>query len=285
MSGSLLSAALGSQVGGPLPFGVTWVPAATAREFVGDEGSGDPAHDVAAAAVRLGARFAFVPAGEPWAARCAGALRAAGLAVAWAVPGPLGTVAAERGWAAVIRASAASPDDLAAPLSRALHDAAVLVRAGARAGASFAVVADDLAAGEGWLVSPDFALSAVVPCLTHLAGEAHAVGLPCVFHSDGDVRVLYGALKGSGFEGVHIAPGGRRGPAEAAEAAADAGLLAFGGIRSAGLGGAGGEVAKDLLELRARGRLVACDDGGITEPAQLLALAQVFTTMTSRETV
>ncbi len=60
-------------------------------------------------------------------------------------------------------------------------------------------------ASSGPLLSPDFALDALVPCYHAIAAEVVGGGAHAAFHSDGDIRVLMPALARAGFSAVHLA--------------------------------------------------------------------------------
>lgn len=283
MSGRDAVAMLRGQVAERCLAAMSWAPADALRALVRGVDADDPARALAGVATELDLDLVFVPAQAAWAADAVDALASRGIASAWAVPGPFGRVAQLRGWAETLKASAAEPGALASQLAEALHDALVDLRSGVGLGADVLVVADDLAASHGWLVSPDFALDAVVPCFHRLAAEADAAGLPSVLHSDGDVRAIFTALHDGGFSAVH--PGGLDDAAirEMLSAARNAGLVVLGGLTARALIGEGargpgrraGELARD-------GSLIICDDGGMSRPEELAAYAVAV--QTARET-
>lgn len=242
--------------------GLTWMPPSVVAEWLG-AGSLAPAEALAGLAARVKPDFCFVPADEPWATEAAALVSREGVAVGWAVPGPLGIVAERLGWTTLIRQTAAAPESLVGPLAEALHESAELARRGVREGASFLVVADDLASSAGWLVSPDFALSAIAPCFAHIVGEAG--DHPACFHSDGDVRALFTALAASGFDAVHAASGVSA--VAIAAAAVERGMDTFGGLVPDG-GDAGSASCGDSPSRGGSIRFV-CDGGGISSPAEL----------------
>lgn len=258
---------------------MSWIPPGAAHAYLGTARAADPAEDLADLAVALRVDLAFVPAGEPWSPVCARALRREGVAVGWAVPGPLGLVAEALGLVEVLKLSVGEPGSLAVPLADALHRTSEFVRVGAAAGADVIVCADDLAADSGWLVSPDFALSALVPCIAHVASEARRLGMPTVQHSDGDIRAVFGALRDAGVAGIHVGSlsAGAFPSIMGAAKATDLGVLGGLAVRdlcaddrvSAGVRG----LVAGLVSLAADGDLLVCDDGGITTAGQLGCLA------------
>lgn len=260
-------------------YALTWV---TAGALFADTTTDDPvpgsiriAERLSDVAVDLGLDAVLVPADAPWGVAAARALRDHDIAVLWAIEGVFGRAARRHGWTEAIASSAARPSSLAFTLAEVLHDAAQEVREGLAAEVEAIVVADDLASDAGWLVAPDYALEALVPCYRQLA--AAAAPLPVVFHSDGDVRALYGAIAGAGYSAVHIAGGGARMTEAAFRAARAAQLVPMGGIDSTLLAtgdpaGAGSFAAR----MSEGGPAVVCDDGGITTAAQLAAYADAI---------
>lgn len=255
--------------------GITYVPPQALEAIYWGKASG-PAEALASLAQELDLDLAFVPAVEPWADEAAGRLHDAGIAVAWAVSGVLGRVAHVEGWPEVLRQSAGDPSALAHPLATALHDALVELRTGTTRRADFVVVADDLAAERGWLVSPDFALDALVPCYRSMAQEASGAGVPAIFHSDGDIRTLLPALAKAKFAAVH--PGGLGGESLAtfARAATSAGLVTLGGLPARELRAGAKRLAQGAAQLAEDTRLLITDDGGIASPEELAAFVSAM---------
>jgi hypothetical protein len=237
--------------------GVSWLPAHAESTFV------------EATAVD----FAFVHADMTGARDAVAQLQARDVAAVWAVAGPLGRLAGELGWVEVIRSSAGEPGSLAAPLAEALHAALESARAGLSTGADVVLVADDLAGSAGPLVSPDFALDALMPCYATIAHQVLADGVPAAFHSDGDVRPVLPALGRAGFSAVHA--GGLADEPLLAEvrAARASGLQVIGGITSAWLADDPVERGTHAGQLARKHGLIVCDDGGLTTPDELAAYA------------
>jgi hypothetical protein len=255
-----------------IPVGVTWIPSDVLLAPFGDSVSG-PAEALAALVTELDLDFAFVPAEEEWALEACELLRDAGRIGVWAVPGPFGRVANERGWARTLADSAVNPERLAGPLAIALHEALDEVRAGLSGAAGMVVVADELASQTGPLVPPDYALDALVPCYAAMAATATKTGLSAAFHSDGDVRALFGALSRSGFTSVHV--GGLTSadvPAQA-DAARRNGLVLMGGLPVSELSVNVHEVARSAQRFAATGGFIVTDDGGIASSVELSTFA------------
>lgn len=263
-------------------YALTWVPSEALRVLTWQERDADPAETLAAVALALHLDAVVVPAAAPWAQAAVAQLLAADVAALWAVDGVLGRAAKGVGWSEALRLSAASPGTLAATMAESLHDALDETRAGVAAGASGLLLADELASDAGWLVSPDFALEALVPCYRQLAAASE---WPSVFHSDGDVRALYPALAHAGFSGVHVALGDARQTAAAFQAARAVGLVPMGGISTRALFGDGARATgSSAAQLAAGGPAVVCDDGGMTSAEELAAYSSALDAARRSET-
>ena len=250
------AAAVAALRGGNAGFvaGISWVTPG----FLGD-------------AVRsFGLDFGFVPADPRDAENRIAKLHALDAAAIWAVPGVLGRAAESIGWMEVLRLSAAEPGALAVTLAEALHDALDLTRTGIAAGADCVLVADDLAGANGALVSPDFALDALLPCYRSIAAEVIGDRV-AAFHSDGDVRVLMPSLAAAGFSAVHVAGMGGAGVTASVRAARAAGLVAIGGVVAAGIGDDPVSAGDFAGRLACEEGVLVCDDGGLVTPEDLAA--------------
>lgn len=252
---------------------LTWVPAAALRALTFESGIERLGEALEAVATAFGVDMVFVPGEEPWAEEAVARLLDADIAAVWAVSGVVGRAGERLGWVEALRLSAADPAALAYVLDDALHHALVDVRAGVGAGAHAIVVADDLAGADGWLVSPDYALEALVPCYHQIASEVRAAGLPAIFHSDGDVRALYPAIARAGFSAVHVGGHGRLGVASVIAAARAAALVPIGGIEAAGLFAHGARhTGASAAALAVGGSIIISDDGGVTTAEDAAAL-------------
>ncbi len=248
-------------------FGVTWVPHET----------GDDARMLARRAAALGVDFLFVDADLPWATDLCAALHESDVVAVWSVTGVVGRLARQRGWSEVMRATASAPATLAEPLAQALSAALDSVRTGGAVGVGAMVVADDLSSSAGWLIPPDFALDAVVPCYRTLAGGIMRAGAVPLFHSDGSVAALYRSLADAGFSAVHL--GGIRAEVlhQAASAVRASGMVPVGGIEVASLGlESTGDAAQRLVTLAGDGAIALCDDGGMTSAREFLLVGQIL---------
>lgn len=262
---------------GELLVGLSFVPLAAIEGL--RWGSRHAPFKLAAACENMRADFAFVPAAEVWADEAVGRIGEAGAAALWVVDGPLSRVARREGWSSTLRLSAADPMALVRAMDREMDAAREQVRRGMRLEAAALVIAEDLAGAQGPLVSPDYALEEVLPLAARLAEEAALAAVPAVFHSDGDTRALFAALRRAGFSAVH--PGGLDDAQIDAylDAARALDLRVLGGIPGASLraGAASAVAAGTNAALRAqRGGLLLADDGGITTSEELAALVEAF---------
>lgn len=272
MSRASAVAALSGEVSG-LVSGISWVPEASLDALVAGTGARGPAESLEAVARALELDFAFVPAQESWAIDAVDALHAADAAVVWAVPGVLGRLAEKLGWAETIKASVAEPGLLAGPIAQALHEVTEAARAGLSAGVDVLLVADELAGATGPLVSPDFALDALVPSYEHVAAEAAVNGVPAALHSDGDIRVLMPALRRAGLSAVHLGGLGADALEASLVAARFAQLTVVGGIEVATLLEGARHAGERAARWASAGGFVLCDDGGFTRPEEVAAYA------------
>jgi uroporphyrinogen decarboxylase len=234
-----------------------------------------PVPDLVEAATVLAASFVFVPAEAEWAESAVAALADTGIAPMWALSGPLWPVIEQRGALDGLRATLTHPDEVGAELDARLGPLLAQLERGAEAGARAIVLAEDLAGTAGPLVAPDFAITELLPRYTRVVDEARAMGLPAVFHSDGDIRPLLPAVARAGFAAVHAGGGlDRDGFDRLFWAAREAGLAVIGGLLTGELGNpARAEALGSMIGVLARaGGLLVADDGGITTPLEMSAL-------------
>ena len=253
--------------------GLAWLPVAVLAELAEPAAHESPAAALASVAGAAGADFAFVPADAAWALEAVERLREADIATIWSVSGVLGRVGLELGWSEALRLSAAEPGQLAIALAEALNDALIEARVGLAAGADAILVADDLAGATGPLLSPDFALDALVPCYHHIALAVTAAEVPAIFHSDGDVRILMPALKRAGFSAIHLA-GLSEEHWNVSYAAARAERLAVvGGIEAMSVARGVRHAGEHAGRIALADGLLVCDDGGVTSADEVVAIA------------
>lgn len=259
--------------GSPFPFGLTFVPADALTPVSG--ATEDPLDALTEACRVLGASFAFVEADAPYADEAIPALTDAGVAPMCAISGPLWPVIERRGVLDGLRATLTHPGDIGLELDEGL-DAIVRVAAHcAGVGARAIVIAEDLAGTEGPLVAPDFAIAELLPRYDRIVRTARVLGVPAIFHSDGDIRSLLPAIHRAGFIAVHAGGGlDLDGFERLFWAARDEGIAVIGGLLTAELGNAArAERLGSSIGVMAQARgLFVADDGGITTPAEVADL-------------
>lgn len=253
--------------------GISWLPADALAALVFGSGAEGPVESLETLVRALDLDFAFVPAQEEWAAGAVSALHDAGAAAVWAVPGVFGRLAERLGWTEALRLTASEPGALAGPLAETLHDALVSVREGVAAQADVLLVADELSGASGPLVSPDFALDALVPCYQRMSAEAVGAEIPAAFHSDGDIRALMPSLVRAHFSAVHLGGLGPDAFAASLSAARGVGLAVAGGIEAATLLEGARHAGERVGRAAASGGLIVCDDGGLTRAEEVAAYA------------
>lgn len=257
--------------------GITFIAGEAVRALRWGRSDDEPV--VTTVCSRLAPDFAFVESRALDARAACRSVVECGTVPFWVVDGPLGAVAGTRGWSETLMQTIASPDELRPALDTAVEAAISSIRDGVACGAGAVVVADDLAGAHGPLVSPDFALAELMPRLGRIAAAAAAQGLPAVWHSDGDTRVLVEAAAREGFAGLH--PGGL-GPEPFRQLfgrARRAGLVVLGGIHGWALraGTVSAVRAATSAALVARsGGLLVCDDGGVSTGEELGALVSAL---------
>jgi len=260
--------------GTPFAFGLTFVAPDALQDLA--SGATSPPETLVAACTALDAAFAFVPGWEPWAPDAVTALRAAGVAVFWAVEGPLWPVLEGRGLQEGLRATLTQPDDIALEMRDGVERVIADVHRGLVLGVSAILIAEDLAGSVGPLVAPDFAIDVLVPMLAQVVGIADGYGSPTLLHSDGQIRWLLPSVKRAGFAGVHAGGGLSFDGFDRLFWAAHAlELGVVGGLQTAELlsGSTRAEVLGSRVGLLARaGGLLVADDGGITTPGEVQAL-------------
>ena len=255
--------------GSPFPFGLTFVPQDVLAPLSGT--TDDPVAALTEACRVLGASFAFVPADAPSADAVIDALASTGVAPMRAISGPLWPVIERRGVLDGLRATLTHPGDIGAELDQGL-DAIVREAAhGVGAGARAIVLAEDLAGVDGPLVAPDFAIAELLPRYDRIVRTARALGVPAIFHSDGDIRPLLPAIHRAGFVAVHAGGGlGLTGFERLFWAARDEGIAVIGGLLTSELGNAArAEMLGSSIGVLAKaGGLFVADDGGLTTVAE-----------------
>jgi hypothetical protein len=263
--------------------GATWLPESLLAQLA--PALPGPARRLARVACDAGLDFAFVPAEAPWAIDAARCLADEGLAIVWAVPGPLWPVLSRRGTARAIATTSRDPDALADAMREELERVQSDVETGLALDVAAVVIAEDLASHQGFLVAPDFAIMHAVPALARAASTIVDAGKAAVFHSDGDVRPVLDAVLETGFTALHTgAVDPDRGVLLASEAIRR-GLTLVGGLPGVLLERGGAPAARAAAELVAAERAgvrVVADDGGLVTAAGFRTLARLATFVRGR---
>lgn len=261
----------------PFPFGLTFVPTGALGPIAGH--LSDPAETLERACDALRASFAFVPAEAPWAEAASADLAGTGVAPMWAISGPLWPIIDSRGTLAGLRETLTRPEEIGAELDSRLDLLLREVGRGARHDARAIVLAEDLAGTDGPLVAPDFAIAELFPRYERIVRSARSLGLPSVFHSDGDIRTLLPAVARAGFVAVHAGGGlDFDGFERLFWAARSAGLAVIGGLLTSELRNAARAetIGSAIGVLAHAGGLFVADDGGITTPAEAANLVSAL---------
>jgi len=251
---------------------LTWVPVSALRALTFNTGVEHEAEALEAVASALGVDLVFVPVQEPWIAEAFSLLATEGKGRGCIVDGVLGRLAEKIGWSELLRSSASTPGSLAIGLDACLHDALEALRDGLSASAEVVMIADELAGAAGWIVSPDFAFDALVPCYRRLVQECAGSAAATIFHSDGDVRALMPGLRRAGFDGMHFGSPGAASLDALFSAARSAGLTPMGGIEARALMRDGGRLVGEVAaQVAFGGPAIVCDDGGMTTAEDVAA--------------
>jgi len=233
-----------------------------------------PAAALARACADLQLDFAFVPSWEPWALDAIDALRIAGVAALWVVPGVWWPTLESLGVEKALRQSVREPEALAAEMELLVPAAMSAASQGLEAGAGALVVADDLAGDAGPFVAPAFLAREVFPRLERIATIAARCGSPALLHCDGDARPFLPLVHAAGFAAIHGDCGGAERVDEALAAARRERVVLVGGLPTSALtdparGMLAGSIAATLAE---GGGLLIADDGGLSASDQVEAL-------------
>ncbi|MDO8847471.1 MAG: uroporphyrinogen decarboxylase family protein [Coriobacteriia bacterium] len=259
--------------GTPFPFGLSFIPTAALAPVA--RTTSDAAVALVEACISLDASFAFVPADAPWADAAMEAFAEADLAPLWAMSGPLWQVIESRGAMDGLRATLTHPEEIGGELDAGLDALVREAARGVRLGARAVVLAEDLAGTSGPLVAPDFAIAELLPRYERIVRTAHALGVPAIFHSDGDIRPLLPAIGRAGFVAVHAGGGlGLDGLERLFWAAREEGIAMVGGLLTSELGNAARAEAlgSSIGILAHTGGLLVADDGGITTAEEVANL-------------
>jgi uroporphyrinogen decarboxylase len=124
------------------------------------------------------------------------------------VDGPFSAAARAWGWESAL-VSLSRPDaSVQRFMAESVVEQAELVEQLAARGADGIVVGDDIAYRRGPYIKPEFLRKSYFPYLTILVEAAQAVGLPAIFHSDGNLWGMLDDLLATGINGIQgLEPG------------------------------------------------------------------------------
>ena len=192
--------------GTPRPIaGVSWLP----ERLLAELASALPTSDRRLARVvsDAGLDFAFVPADADWSDSAARLLNDEGVAVVWAVAGPLWPAIEAHGLGRAMTLIARRPETLSEELAGQLDRVQRDVERGLMVDAAAFVLAEELASDRGPLVPPDYAITQAIPSLRGAVALICDAGRAAVFHSDGDTRALLDSMLYTGFTALHVGGG------------------------------------------------------------------------------
>ncbi len=118
------------------------------------------------------------------------------------VDGPFSVAARAWGWEQTLMRFTRGDPELPAFLADAVIELGELLKGVADAGADGIIIGDDIAYRRGPYVKPDHLRRDYIPYLTLMALAAQDLGLPAVFHSDGNLWPIWEALVGTPIAGV-----------------------------------------------------------------------------------
>ncbi|MDY0088673.1 MAG: hypothetical protein RBS78_09035 [Coriobacteriia bacterium] len=265
--------ALAGGDGTDVVLGVTFMPEAAVRALAWGTPPRHPA--VMLACSRLEPDFVFVNSWETDTAATCRAVAECGTVPFWVVRGPLDSAACEKGWSETLAATVRDPVGLCEAFDAAVEEACASVTSAQKCGAGALVVADDLAGAAGPLVPVDFVVGEIMPRVGRIVRSAAAVGLPVIWHSDGDISSLLEAAAEQCIVAVHPGALEEETSSRVLASAADLGLVVLAGLPGsalrAGVPQAVRAAASAWLKAR-QGGMILCDDGGVSTPEELAAL-------------
>ncbi len=129
-------------------------------------------------------------------------ISAEGLFVFWVVDGSFQRAMARRGTLALLKAMAATPDEVCDELRHLSTQVTAVMAQGVTAGAHGIIIADDIAYRQNTYMSPDFVKQQLLPIWQAQVSAARDLGVPVFFHSDGNLNAVLPTLAAAGFDGL-----------------------------------------------------------------------------------
>ena len=118
------------------------------------------------------------------------------------VDGPFSVAARAWGWESTLMRFTRNDPELPSFLADAVIDLGELLKGVVDAGAEGIIIGDDIAYRRGPYVKPDHLRRSYLPYLTLLALAAQDLGLPAIFHSDGNLWPIWEGLMETPIVGV-----------------------------------------------------------------------------------
>jgi uroporphyrinogen decarboxylase len=128
--------------------------------------------------------------------------RDAGLFVFWIVDGSFQSAVRRHELMAVLSMIAKSPDVLAAEFKSTTDQVTAAMAQGVDAGAHGIILADDIAYSQSTYMAPGFVERYLQPVWEVQTAKAGELGVPLVFHSDGNLNKVLPHIISAGFDGL-----------------------------------------------------------------------------------
>lgn len=128
--------------------------------------------------------------------------RDADLFVFWVVDGAFQSVVHRHGLMAVLTMLASTPADLAVELKSVSDQVIASMEMGVAAGAHGIIIADDIAYNRNTYMAPDFIARHLLPVWKTQTAKAAELGVPVLFHSDGNLTKVLAYITSAGFDGL-----------------------------------------------------------------------------------
>jgi hypothetical protein len=144
---------------------------------------------------------------------------------------------------------------------------------------TYLCIADDVCTSIGWVVEETIVRDALMMVYAKMIATIHndlpfsrdEFNVEWCFHSDGDISVVYPAIRAAGFSAIHCASVPYASLSTLVGKAGNADLIFFGGVLTETLeeGPMPADLARQIAILARRPNMVVCDDGGMTTLRQL----------------
>lgn len=143
-------------------------------------------------------------------------------------------------------------------------------------GADAIVLCDDLCGSKGPLLDPLFVVEHLLPLYTRFGDKAEELGVPLIFHSDGDIREYYPHLANDGFAGIHVAHPNFEQTTELFDSVREQGMVPLGGLVSSHATEGSDKLGSFASGLLASGPALICDDGAVNTREQFEPIVEAM---------